>query len=151
MHKHALGLDLTRLPGFCNCTPIIFAVESQRMLPECLALSTHEEGRVPWSASQLSALPHAEGMTFHPFKVSDRPPPFSQAASHAANLFTLKTFRFTFKQHRISAILDIARGNNLKTFAAHSLSEQLRTVVVMEDCVKPIHSSSLDSFGLSKA
>lgn len=150
----ALLLTLTS-PGYLAsvmCT--LMHLLCSRILRESslsVASNTQEEGRIPWSASQHPQLPHAEWMTFHPLNVSDQAPPFSQAASHVANLFMLKTFRFTFKQHRISAILDLARGNNLMTFAAHSLSEQLRTVVVMEDCAKPIHSSSLDSLGLSTA
>ena len=82
-----------------------------------------KEGRNPWFASQLPAIPYAEGMTFHPIKVSDRRLDFHKRLAKLPNLFTLKAYRLTFKQHRISAILDLARSNNLKTSAAHFLSE----------------------------
>lgn len=57
-------------------------------------------------------------------KVSDRCLDFhKRLLKLPANLFTLRAYRMAFKQHRISASLDLARGSNLTTCPAHFLPE----------------------------
>lgn len=91
----------------------------KRILLECLAFNTHERGQKPPGLPLRSrSSPTQSGWPFAQSRFR-----FSQEASQVANLFILNAHRFTIKQHRISAILDLARRHNLRTFAAHFLSE----------------------------
>lgn len=98
------------------------ATRFRRLLLVYLIYNTHKERRNTLVC--LSALGAGAWMTFYQarFQIGASDFPRRLPSCQSTHL-VLKTYRFTFTQHRVSAILDLARGNKLKTFAAHFLSE----------------------------
>lgn len=87
-------------------------------------LTLTKEGRTPHLPLSSKGSPMQRGWPSTHSEVSDRRLDFhKRLAKLPAKLFTLRTYRMAFKQHRISASLDLARGSNLKTCAAHFLPE----------------------------